>query len=64
MRTKSLIAKPMLITLKHLFKRPVTVQCPEEKLVLDERYRGLHAHDLGRCIACASCARICPNKCI
>jgi len=54
----------MLITLKHLFKKPVTVQYPEEKLILAERYRGLHAYDLGRCIACASCVRACPNKCI
>jgi len=64
MRIKSLIAKPMLITLKHLFKKPVTVQYPEEKLTLAERYRGLHAYDLERCIGCASCVKICPNKCI
>ncbi|MBI5253802.1 MAG: NADH-quinone oxidoreductase subunit I [Euryarchaeota archaeon] len=64
MRTKSLIAKPMLITLKHLFKKPVTVQYPEEKLTLAERYRGMHAYDLERCIACSACVRICPNKCI
>lgn len=64
MRTKYLIAKPMLISLKHLFKKPATVQYPEEKLTLPERYRGLHTYDLERCIICMSCVRICPNKCI
>ena len=60
----SLVLRPMLITLKHLFMKPITVQYPEERLTLPERYRGLHSLYLDRCISCASCARICPNKCI
>lgn len=64
MVVKSLILRPVLITLKHLFKKPVTVQYPEERLTLPDGYRGLHSLYLDRCISCASCARICPNKCI
>lgn len=61
---KTLVLKPALVALKHLFKRPVTVQYPEEKLVPSPRYRGLHFNDDAKCIGCATCARTCPNKCI
>lgn len=64
MVVKSLILKPSIITLKHLFKKPVTVQYPEERLTPSPRYRGLHVNDLSKCISCGSCARACPNKCI
>jgi NADH-quinone oxidoreductase chain I len=64
MVVKSLVLRPMAVTLKHLFKPPVTLQYPDEKLTLSERYRGLHALHLEKCISCASCARICPNQCI
>lgn len=64
MVVKSLILKPSIITLKHFFKKPVTVQYPEERLTPSPRYRGLHVNDLSKCISCGSCARACPNKCI
>jgi NADH-quinone oxidoreductase chain I len=64
MVVKSLILRPSVITLKHLFKKPVTSQYPEERITPSPRYRGLHQNDLSKCISCGSCARICPNKCI
>ena len=36
------ILKGMAITFKHIFRKPVTVSYPEERLPLAPRYRGLH----------------------
>ena len=47
-----------------------TVQYPNEKLPLPERYRGFPFHvidpDTGksRCTACGICAQVCPPQCI
>lgn len=64
MKVKSIILKPMYITLKHVIKKPITVQYPAERPVLPENYRGLHRYHPERCIKCEMCARVCPNKCI
>ena len=59
-----------LTTLKHVFRKPVTIQYPEERREPAPRFRGLHAlrcyPETGeeRCISCCLCARICPTQCI
>lgn len=63
------ILKGMWITLRHMFRRKVTMQYPEEKWVLPDNYRGLPAlvkDDGGRtkCVACFLCEYICPPKAI
>ncbi len=50
---------------KHLFKKKITVQYPDEKTPLSSRFRGLHAlrrYENGeeRCIACKLCEAVCP----
>jgi len=55
----------MNVTGRHLFKRKVTVQYPEEKTPMSPRFRGLHAlrrYENGeeRCIACKLCEAVCP----
>ena len=60
----SIIFHPLKVTIKHIFKRPVTVQYPEEKLDVSERFRGLLAYNPEICTACLSCERNCPNRCI
>ena len=55
--------------LGHTFKRPVTVQYPDEKPYLAPRYRGriILARDPDgeeRCVACYLCAVACPVDCI
>lgn len=57
--------KGMRLTGRHLFKRKVTVQYPEEKTPQSNRFRGLHAlrrypNGEERCIACKLCEAVCP----
>ncbi len=63
------ILKGMWITLRHIFRRKVTMQYPEERPNLPEAYRGLPAlvrDDAGRvkCVACFLCQYVCPPKAI
>jgi NADH-quinone oxidoreductase subunit I/NAD(P)H-quinone oxidoreductase subunit I len=50
----------MSVTIRHLFKRPVTMFYPEERWQLPEGYRGLLKCDVEACIACELCIRACP----
>ncbi len=54
----------MGITLRHFFARTTTVQYPDEKLVTDDRYRGIHYLEQDLCICCNACAKACPVDCI
>ncbi|MHA1398425.1 MAG: 4Fe-4S binding protein [Candidatus Heimdallarchaeaceae archaeon] len=49
---------------KNIFKRPMTVLFPKEKVEIPKRNRGEHKFDIDTCISCSSCAKICPNKAI
>jgi NADH-quinone oxidoreductase subunit I len=60
----------MGVTLRNLFRRPVTEQYPHEKPELSPTFRSAitllrfdetNTHD---CIACMQCVRICPSFCI
>ena len=58
----------LMITLKHLFKKPITLQYPEEKPEVAPNFRGLHtlkvSHNNAKCVACYLCPTVCPAKCI
>jgi NADH-quinone oxidoreductase subunit I len=59
----------MWITWKHIFRRPVTIQYPEEKRQPYPRYRArivlTRDPDGGeRCVACQLCSAACPVDCI
>jgi NADH-quinone oxidoreductase subunit I len=56
--------KGMRITGKHLAKKPVTLQFPDERWVLPERFKGFVINDTHRCDACLRCAKVCPVDCI
>ncbi len=53
------------VTLRHFFKKKITVQFPEEKTPLSPRFRGMLAlrrypNGEERCIACKLCEAVCP----
>lgn len=60
----------LLITLRTLFRRPVTVQYPRERVTLYPSFRGRHAlvrdpqTGDARCVACLKCVQVCPSRCI
>jgi NADH-quinone oxidoreductase subunit I len=59
------LVKGLLLTGRHIFRRKITVQFPEEKTPISPRFRGLHAlrrypNGEERCIACKLCEAVCP----
>lgn len=59
----------LTVTLRHFFKKPVTLRYPEKKWSPPERFRGqLVLLDDGKgnplCVACGLCEKICPCRCI
>jgi NADH-quinone oxidoreductase subunit I len=63
------IANGMKITLKHFFKKPVTIRYPEETREHAKVFRGRHVlkrDEEGRenCTACGLCAVACPAEAI
>lgn len=50
-----------LTVFKHLFKRPVTLQYPEKRAKLSDKFRGEHALSAGKCTMCGTCQRVCPS---
>lgn len=63
------IAGGMATTLKHFFKKPVTIKYPEQKRYLGPVFRGHHIlkkdeNGAERCTACGLCAVACPAEAI
>ena len=63
------IFRGMLITIKHLFRKPATIQYPEQTRAFSGIYRGQHVLKLDengaeRCTACGLCAVACPAEAI
>jgi NADH-quinone oxidoreductase subunit I len=59
------LLRGLALTGRHIFRRKITVQYPEEKSPISPRFRGLHAlrrypNGEERCIACKLCEAVCP----
>ncbi|MEW6026877.1 MAG: NADH-quinone oxidoreductase subunit I [Planctomycetota bacterium] len=50
----------MGITIKYFFSRKATMQYPEERWPMPERFRGMVKCDTAKCISCMYCVNICP----
>lgn len=63
------ITTGLSITMRHIFRRPVTVQYPEQKRPMPPRFRGSivltrDPDGAERCVACYLCSAACPVDCI
>lgn len=59
------LLKGLFATGKHFFLKKTTIQYPDEKTPISNRFRGLHAlrkypNGEERCIACKLCEAVCP----
>lgn len=58
------IARGLLVTFKHIFHQPVTVNFPEETRRVPVRARTNLLWFEERCTGCSTCAQACPDGCI
>lgn len=63
------ILQGMGITLKHMFKKPVTYKYPYEPTPIYPRFRGIHyiktdEQGATKCVGCYLCQKVCPSECI
>ncbi len=53
-----------LTVFKHSFKKRVTLEYPEIKPYLNNKFRGKHEFDISKCKACGMCQKVCPANAI
>ncbi len=56
-------------TLGNFFRKPISLQYPDERTKRSARWRGLHRLNVDesgalKCVACGLCAAICPSRAI
>jgi NADH-quinone oxidoreductase subunit I len=54
----------MGITIRYFFSKKVTMEYPEKRWQMPERFRGMVKCDTDKCISCLYCVNICPVSCL
>ncbi|WP_366938850.1 NADH-quinone oxidoreductase subunit NuoI [Thermococcus sp.] len=62
-KIKKSFVKPWM-GIKYLFKKPVTIKIPFEKIEPAPKYRGFHTLNWKTCVGCNFCGQICPARAI
>ncbi|QDA32364.1 NADH-quinone oxidoreductase subunit NuoI [Thermococcus indicus] len=62
-KLKKSFVKPWM-GIKYLFKKPVTIKIPFEKIEPAPKYRGFHTLNWKTCVGCNFCGQICPARAI
>src|SRR5262249_59421140 len=67
------VIRPLIVgfatTLKHLFRKPITFDYPDQKVPMFPKWRGKQVlmrdeNDLEKCVACGLCSVACPADAI
>ena len=59
------LAKGLRVTVRHLFRHPITTQYPEQRLNTSRRIRGNELiWSQQKCTGCGTCAKTCPQGAI
>jgi len=67
--TMATLIKGFGVTLRNLWRKPITENYPHEPVHFQARYRGIHVlhrdeNGLEKCVGCFLCAAACPANCI
>ncbi|ADU32290.1 NuoI/complex I 23 kDa subunit family protein [Evansella cellulosilytica] len=52
------------VTFNYFRKKKITIQYPDEQVVMPERFRGIHRFFPDKCIVCNLCVTACPTDVI
>ena len=59
------IAKGMMVTIRHLFRHPITTQYPEQRLTTSGASAAMNWSGTDvKCTGCTTCAKACPQGAI